>query len=165
MMPELLGSYFIETWELVFRLVLAAGLGFLVGLDRSIKNKPLGFRPFMLVSLGACLFSMTILELGSGPAGSNGIDPVNVGRVMQGVIGGIGFLGAGAIIRSNGSDDLRGSATGAGIWVVGGIGMTVGFGLYALAVAATIVAVIVFVFFGVVREEVADRTKDMNEKT
>lgn len=45
MMPELLGSYFIETWELVLRLLLAAGLGFLVGLDRSIKNKPLGFRP------------------------------------------------------------------------------------------------------------------------
>lgn len=84
-MSELLGSYFIETWELVLRLVLAAGLGFLVGLDRSIKNKPLGFRPFMLVALGACLFSVTILELGSGTAGSNGIDPVDVGRVMPGM--------------------------------------------------------------------------------
>ena len=165
MMPEILGSYFIDVWELVFRLVLAAGLGFMLGLDRSMKNKPLGFRPFMLVSLGACLFSMTILELGSGPAGATGFDPVDVGRVMQGVIGGIGFLGAGAIIRSGNDGDLRGSATGAGIWVVGGIGMTVGFGLYVFAVAATLVAVLIFMVFGVVREEVGDQTEDMNGKT
>lgn len=163
-MPEFLDSYFLDLWEIAFRLVLATALGFLIGFDRSVKNKPLGFRPFMLVSLGACLFSMTILELGSGAANTSGIDSVSIGRVMQGVIGGIGFLGAGAIIKSGSDGDVLGSATGAGIWVVGGIGMAVGFGLYVFAVLATLLAMIVFVMFGAMREEVGERTQDLNDK-
>ncbi len=163
-MSGFLDSYILDLWEIGLRFVLAAGLGFLVGLDRSIKDKPLGFRPYMLVSLGACLFSMAILDLGSTTVDSRGLDPVNVGRVMQGIIGGIGFLGAGAIIKSGSDGDVRGSATGAGIWVVGGIGMAVGFGLYVYAVIATLISVLIFVMFGAFREEVDDQTEDFNGK-
>ncbi len=137
----------------------------MVGLDRSIKHKPIGFRPFMLVSLGACLFAVTILELASGALPPDIGGRIDVSRVMQGVIGGIGFLGAGAIMQSRANGIVQGSATGAGIWTVGGVGMAVGFGLYVPAVLATILAVIIFVIFGLVREEVDDKTDEMNGKT
>lgn len=164
-MSELFTTYYLDIWEIVFRLVLASSLGFLIGFDRSLKNKPLGFRPFMLVSLGACLFAMIALELGLGPLTSDGIAQVDVSRVMQGVIGGIGFLGAGAIIQSGASGGLRGSATGAGIWMVGGVGLAVGFGLYIYGILAAIVAIVIFVVFGMLREEVDDKTDELNEKT
>lgn len=163
-MTEFLATNYLDPLEIVIRLVLAAALGFLVGFDRSAKNKPLGFRPFMLVALGSCLVSMIILELGSGAASAGGIDSVSVGRVMQGVIGGIGFLGAGAIIKSGSDKDVRGSATGAGIWVVGGIGMAIGFGLYLYGILAALVAIVIFVAFGALREEVDEKTDDMNGK-
>lgn len=164
-MAELFATYYLDIWEIAFRLVLAAGLGFLVGFDRSLKNKPLGFRPFMLVSLGACLFAMIVLEIGFGPLTSDGIAAVDVSRVMQGVIGGIGFLGAGAIIQSGASGGVRGSATGAGIWMVGGVGLAVGFGLYIYAILGAIVAIVIFVVFGLLREEVDEKTDELNDKT
>ncbi|MBO6784500.1 MAG: MgtC/SapB family protein [Alphaproteobacteria bacterium] len=162
-MSSYLATYHIDNWEVLARLLLAAALGFAVGFDRSIKNKPLGFRPFMLVSLGSCLFAVTILELTAGALPADIADRVDVSRVYQGLIGGIGFLGAGAIIQSR-SGGVRGSATGAGIWLVGGIGLSVGFGLYFIAIAASVIAVIVFVLFGLLREEVDEKTEDLNDK-
>lgn len=163
-MAEFFASNSLEFWEILFRLVLATGLGFLVGLDRSIKNKPLGFRPFMLVSMGSCLFGMIVVEVGTAANLADGIAKVDVSRVMQGVIGGIGFLGAGAIIQSQANGHVIGSATGAGIWVVGGIGLAVGFGLYIYGFLAAVVAIIVFVVFGLLREEVDAETEALDGK-
>ncbi|MEP4380069.1 MAG: MgtC/SapB family protein [Alphaproteobacteria bacterium] len=164
-MSEMFATYYLEIWEILLRLVLAAGLGFAVGFERSVKSKPLGFRPFMMVSAGSCLFAMLVLELGLGPLTANGIAQVDVSRVMQGVIGGIGFLGAGAIIQSRADGGLIGSTTGAGIWMAGGIGMSVGFGLYIYALLAAAVAVVIFVIFGMLRAEIDENTEDMNGKT
>lgn len=164
-MSDFFATHYLDVWEILLRLVLAAALGFAVGFDRSLKGKPLGFRPFMLVSSGSALFAMMALELGLGPLTSSGIDQVDVSRVMQGVIGGIGFLGAGAIIQSRADGGVIGSATGAGIWMSGGIGMSVGFGLYIYAVLAAVMAVVIFVVFGMLREEVDEKTEEMNGKT
>lgn len=164
-MSDLFTTHYLDAWEILMRLVLAAALGFAVGFDRSLKNKPLGFRPFMLVSAGSALFAMMVLEIGMGPLASDGIAQVDVSRVMQGVIGGIGFLGAGAIIQSRANGGVIGSATGAGIWMSGGIGMSVGFGLYVYAVLAAIVAMVIFIVFGMLRDEVDENMKDMDGKT
>jgi len=134
--------------EASLRLVLAIVLSAGVGLDRELKHKPLGLRTNMLVALGAASFSLMALqlvhELAAGPS-SIQIDPI---RVMEAIVGAIGFLGAAAIIQ--GRFELFGATTGASIWVVGGIGMACGFGFYTLAVAVTVIGLFVLTVLGFV---------------
>ena len=134
--------------EASLRLVLAIVLSAAVGIDRELKHKPLGLRTNMLVALGAASFSLMALqlvhELAAGPS-SIQIDPI---RVMEAIVGAIGFLGAAAIIQ--GRFELFGATTGASIWVVGGIGMACGFGFYTLAVAVTVIGLFVLTVLGFV---------------
>jgi putative Mg2+ transporter-C (MgtC) family protein len=134
--------------EASLRLLLAIVLSAGVGIDRELKHKPLGLRTNMLVALGAASFSLMALqlvhELAGGPS-SIQIDPI---RVMEAIVGAIGFLGAAAIIQ--GRFELFGATTGASIWVVGGIGMACGFGFYALAVAVTVIGLFVLTVLGFV---------------
>jgi putative Mg2+ transporter-C (MgtC) family protein len=132
--------------EAILRLALAIVLSAAVGIDRELKHKPLGLRTNMLVALGAASFSLMALqlvhELAGGPSTIR-IDPI---RVMEAIVGAIGFLGAAAIIQ--GRFELFGATTGASIWVVGGIGMACGFGFYALAVAVTVIGLFVLTVLG-----------------
>ena len=132
--------------EATLRLVLAIVLSAAVGIDRELKHKPLGLRTNMLVALGAASFSLMALqlvhELADGPS-STQIDPI---RVMEAIVGAIGFLGAAAIIQ--GRFELFGATTGASIWVVGAIGMACGFGFYALAVVVTVIGLFVLTVLG-----------------
>jgi putative Mg2+ transporter-C (MgtC) family protein len=148
--------------EAGFRLILAIVLSAGVGIDREIKHKPLGLRTNMLVALGAASFSLMALqlvhELEGGPS-SLRIDP---SRVMEAIVGAIGFLGAAAIIQ--GRFELFGATTGASIWVVGGIGMACGFGFYGLAVVVTVVGLFVLTVLGFItgrgRPDPEDRQAD-----
>jgi putative Mg2+ transporter-C (MgtC) family protein len=127
--------------EASLRLALAILLSATVGIDRELKHKPLGLRTNMLVALGAASFSLMALhlvhDLADGPSTIR-IDP---SRVMEAIVGAIGFLGAAAIIQ--GRFELFGATTGASIWVVGAIGMACGFGFYALALAVTVAGLFV----------------------
>jgi putative Mg2+ transporter-C (MgtC) family protein len=140
------GAERISIQEACLRLGLAIVLSALVGIDRELKNKPLGLRTNMLVALGAASFSLMAMQLvhvlASGPPELR-IDP---GRVMEAIVGAIGFLGAAAIIQ--GRFELFGATTGASIWVVGAIGMACGFGFYALAVAVTVAGMFVLTVLG-----------------
>ena len=118
-------------YEVLIRLVVAAIAGGLIGLEREALHKPAGVRTHMLVSLGAALFVLATLS----------IIPDEVGRIMAGVATGIGFLGAGTIFRSK--DHVKGLTTAASIWAVAAIGLTVGGGQYVLAIAATILVILV----------------------
>jgi putative Mg2+ transporter-C (MgtC) family protein len=142
--------------QVVLRLVAAVVLAFVIGLDRELRNKPVGLRTFMLVSLGAAAFSMVIMELTQTiePDGHLAIDP---SRVAEGIIGGIGFLGAGAIIQ--GARGVVGATTGASIWVVGGIGMACGFGFYAHAAVTTAIAAVVLTILGMVEARLLRRSE------
>ena len=137
----------VSVQEASLRLVLAIVLSAGVGLDRELKHKPLGLRTNMLVALGAASFSLMALqlvhELADGPSTIQ-IDP---SRVMEAIVGAIGFLGAAAIIQ--GRFELFGATTGASIWVVGAIGMACGFGFYALALAVTVVGLFVLTVLGI----------------
>jgi putative Mg2+ transporter-C (MgtC) family protein len=154
LLQELTSTTAVGAEAVAFRLLLAAVLGFVIGLDRELKNRPLGLRSFMLVSIGAALFSLSAQEL-VHLFEQEEIDPT---RVVQGIIGGIGFLGAGAIIQARGS--IIGGTTGATTWLVGGIGMACGFGFYLHAVLATLVAVFVLTVLGLVQRWLGKPSED-----
>jgi putative Mg2+ transporter-C (MgtC) family protein len=118
--------------DLLSRLAIATALGAAVGLDREIHEKPAGFRTHAMVSLGAAL--MTIVGLGfrqdDGP-----IDAGSVSRVLQGIIAGIGFIGGGAILRREDAQVVEGLTTASTIWVVAGVGIAAGLGMWPTALA------------------------------
>ena len=115
------------------RLALAAVLGGAIGLEREYRHKPAGLRTNMLIALGSALFSILSVELGAG-AGSPD-------RIAAQVVTGIGFLGAGAIIRSG--DHIHGLTTAATIWVNAAIGMAAGLGSYTVATVAAAITLVV----------------------
>ena len=129
-------------YEIIARLGLAAVGGALVGLERELHDKPAGLRTNMLVALGAAGFVLTALAStqlvapGEGPVPGGmrlGFDPT---RILQGIVGGIGFLGAGVIIHSSG--DIQGITTAAAMWVVAAVGAACGFGHFDLAAAMVV---------------------------
>ena len=115
--------------EYVLRLILALGLGAILGFERERVDKPAGLRTHILVSLGSCLF--TILSLTAFP----GSDPA---RIASYIVVGIGFIGAGTIIQTR--ERIIGITTAASLWIVASIGMATGAGLYLLAVTTTALA-------------------------
>lgn len=125
-----------EATRLVLRLVLAALLGGLLGWEREAAGKAAGVRTHMLVSMGAAMFVMLALQTG---AQAN-----EASRVMQGVIAGVGFLGAGTILKDSSGNDgpplVRGLTTAAGIWLTAAIGVACGLGKEATAVISAVLA-------------------------
>ena len=122
--------------ELLFRLLVAALFGFVLGIEREYIGKPAGMRTYALVSLGSALFTL-ISKFGFADTVSAAFDP---SRVAAQIVSGIGFLGAGVIVLQG--IKLRGVTTASGIWVSAAIGMAVGTGLYLIALTATLVAVV-----------------------
>ena len=114
--------------EMVLRLLLAAALGAAIGYQRERANKPAGLRTHILISVGAGMFTIASVY-GFGAIG----DP---SRVAAGVVAGIGFLGAGAIMR-RGEGIVEGLTTAATIWAVAAIGIAAGAGLYLIAGVTT----------------------------
>lgn len=128
--------------EFIARLLLASLLGGIIGLEREVHGRAAGFRTHLLVSLGSCLFviaSIFFYELygNTSRIGPSGVDP---GRVAAQVVTGIGFLGAGAIIRDRAS--IRGLTTAACLWIAAAIGLACGIGLYMIAPFVTLLAVV-----------------------
>lgn len=120
-------------YDMVLRLLLAGGLGAVLGVEREFWRKPAGLRTNILIALGAALFTIASI-LFAGPGGSSD-------RVAAQIVTGIGFLGAGAILRNRGG--VHGMTTAATIWVNAAIGMTAGLGEFRLAIAATIITLVV----------------------
>lgn len=141
--PEPFGLF---SLEMAVRLILAMGFGMVLGLDREAQDKPAGMRSHMLVSLAAaCLTIMTFAIIDASEAFGETVraDPL---RVIQAVVAGIAFLGAGAIIQGRGK--VTGITTGASMWVAGAIGIATGLGDYTLAVLTTVFAVSVLFVLG-----------------
>ena len=124
-----------QTTQIIVRLLVAAFLGSLLGLEREMKGKSAGVRTHMLVALGAALFILVPQQAGATVG--------ELSRVMQGLVAGIGFLGAGAIIMGSQQGATRGLTTAANIWLTAAIGVSAGMGRESLAVLSTIIALIV----------------------
>ncbi len=124
-----------QTTQITVRLLVAALLGSLLGFEREMKGKSAGVRTHMLVALGAALFILVPQQAGATVG--------DLSRVMQGLVAGIGFLGAGAIIMGSQQGTTRGLTTAANIWLTAAIGVSAGMGRESLAVLSTIIALIV----------------------
>jgi putative Mg2+ transporter-C (MgtC) family protein len=131
----------ISNWEALFRLVVAAILGGVIGYDREMHNKPAGIRTYMLVAMGAALFmiaSIVIIERLGQPEVSELRVSVDASRIAAGVIAGVGFIGGGMILRTR--ERVTGLTTAAGIWVTAGVGVLVGLGEIEIPIIATLLA-------------------------
>ncbi|MCR4400700.1 MAG: MgtC/SapB family protein [Syntrophomonadaceae bacterium] len=129
-------------WEIVVRLSLACVLGALIGLERESLNRPAGLRTYTLVSVGSALAMIVSLDMYVQYHNYVTADP---GRIAAQVVSGIGFLGAGTIMREGAT--IRGLTTAAGLWVVACIGLAVGAGLYGPAVLTTALILVVLIYF------------------
>ena len=125
-----------QATSLVIRLTVAAILGGLLGIEREQKGKAAGVRTHMMVAMGSALFLVVSQQAG--------IIVADMSRVVQGLLAGIGFLGAGAILKGHDEEKVKGLTTAAGIWMTAAIGMAAGLGLEVTAVISTLLALAIF---------------------
>lgn len=123
---------------ILLRIVLSAALGGLIGIERELHGCAAGLRTHILVCIGSTLFMMTSIMVAVSYSHVGGVDP---SRIASGVVTGIGFLGAGAIIRYGAS--IRGLTTAASIWAIAAIGLAIGAGMYEAAGITTFVVLVI----------------------
>src|SRR5215510_13210686 len=138
--------------DLTIRLLLAAGLGAAMGLEREIRQKPAGLRTNILIAVGSALFTTVSAHFG----GFGGTPD----RIAAQIVTGIGFLGAGAILHSGAS--VHGMTTAATIWVNAAVGMAAGAGQYLMATIATVITLLVLIVVGRV-EAIVERRSNAQE--
>jgi putative Mg2+ transporter-C (MgtC) family protein len=155
-------EYMADPTLLLFgKLALAAGLGIIIGTERSvIARQAAGSRTFALVSLASCLFIVAGASVDAQYVGLVNFDPT---RVLAAVIQGIGFLGAGLIIFRN--DSLHGVTTAAGLWVAAGVGACVGFGMYHVAIFVTLLTILLFIGMWFVENTFKKKFDEMSESS
>ena len=123
-------------WENVLRLILTAVLAALIGYDREKQNKAAGIRTNVIVAVISCVIMILSVEVATFSSSASGVegDPA---RIAAQVVSGIGFLGAGTIIKQE--DKVEGLTTAASLWGVAGLGLAVGYGLYDIAIVAALI--------------------------
>ena len=121
--------------QVIIRLIAATLLGAVVGFERERAGKPAGLRTHTLVSLGTAVFVLACSGVGMSLDG--------LSRVIQGILTGIGFIGAGSILKLSEERDIQGLTTAAGVWMTAAIGVTVGLGSLGVALFSTLLAVII----------------------
>jgi putative Mg2+ transporter-C (MgtC) family protein len=139
--------------ELVQRLLLAAAAGGVIGVEREFRRKSAGFRTNILISMGAAVFTILSLSLGGAT------EPT---RIAAQIVSGIGFLGAGAIIRTRAG--VQGLTTAATVWVNAALGMAAGAGHYHLTAIAAVITLIVLLILAPI-ESALERRIDGNNRT
>lgn len=132
----------------VLRILIAIGIGAVIGAEREYGDKSAGFRTMIMISTGACLFTILSIRIG---------DPDDVTRIAANIVTGVGFLGAGAILREGGR--LMGLTTASAIWLTAALGMGVGGGQIMLVLFATVAILIVLVVFPFI-ERIIDAMRD-----
>lgn len=142
-----------QVTRVTLRLLIAAVLGGVLGYEREKKGKAAGMRTHMLVALGAALFVLIPQQAK--------VTDADLTRVLQGLVAGVGFLGAGAIIRVGDQGEVKGLTTAAGIWLTAAIGMAAGMGREATAVLATLLALFVLSVFPKVAQSLEHRDQSV----
>src|ERR671917_1703578 len=126
--------------HVIVRLVAATILGAVVGIQRERAGKPAGLRTHMLVTLGTAVFVLACSGVGMSSDG--------LSRVIQGIVTGIGFIGAGSILKLNEERDIQGLTTAAGVWMTAAIGVAVGLGSVGVAILSTVFTLIILTLAG-----------------
>ena len=151
------------TTELILRIVSAALLGGLIGLEREIRAKEAGFRTHFLVAMGSALF-MIVSAYGFEGVMTTAEHRWDVSRVAAQVVSGIGFIGAGTIIFRKSENVVRGLTTAAGLWVTAAIGLACGGGLYVVSIASTLLVLAGLEAFNYLLHKVDKNVRSMNEE-
>ena len=146
----------ISEWEMLARLLLAAVLGSMIGLQREHLFWTAGLRTHMLVATGACLF-MIVSAFGFEQALTQAGTRLDPSRIAAQIVTGIGFLGAGSIMMRG--EVIKGLTTAASLWAVAAIGMTIGGGLYGLGVSATVLILIILIAIAPIEHRYRDWIK------
>jgi putative Mg2+ transporter-C (MgtC) family protein len=144
-----------ELKHVLLRMVSAVVLGSIVGIERERAGKPAGLRTHILVSLGT---AVVVLACSRSGMSSDGLS-----RVIQGIVTGIGFIGAGSILKLDEERNIQGLTTAAGLWMTAAIGVAVGLGSLGVAILATVSTVIVLAVAGVHERRLASK-KESEEK-
>jgi putative Mg2+ transporter-C (MgtC) family protein len=142
---------------LLVRIVVAAALGGIVGIERELRDQPAGFRTHMLVSMGACLFTLVGafgFQQFTGGTDTHRIQ-ADLTRVASQVVVGIGFLGGGTILRHGAN--IRGLTTAASLWITAAIGLTVAMGYFFLATMTSLLAVFTLAALKPIERMILDR--------
>ena len=144
--------------QILIRMVAAVLLGFLVGIQREKAGKPAGVRTHMLVSLGTSIVVLACAGMGMQYDAQS--------RVIQGIVTGIGFIGAGSILKLNEERDIQGLTTAAGLWLTAAIGIACGVGTLGIALIASVLTVLVLALAGVIesRDEKAEKAEKKQQK-
>ena len=148
----------LDEMAMALRIGAALAAGAVLGINRELHRKPAGLRTHSLVSIGSALVVMAALILSRGDADS-------VSRVMQGLVAGIGFLGAGVIIHHEAQRRVEGLTTAASVWVAAGLGMACGAGFFTLALLALLAAMAVLVFGEPIERELERRFIKQKDET
>jgi len=129
--------------EVLLRLFVATLIGGIIGLDREVRRKPAGMRTHALVALGSALVTLVVVRFNPG------VEHVDaLSRAVQGIIAGVGFLGGGAILKSDNHEMVHGLTTAASIWLVASLGIACGVGQWIAALIALALALIVLILGG-----------------
>ena len=140
----------------ILPVLLAAGCGTVIGIERQIMHKPAGLRTNVLICLGAAVFTIISREM----AASGSQEPIT--RIAAQIVTGVGFLGAGAVIQDRGG--IHGLTTAATIWLMASVGMACGARFYGLAIFTTVLAILVLVGLGQVDKYLLSRHDDSKPK-
>lgn len=147
-------AYLIANIPLFLKMLLAIGLGAVIGTERTMAHKMAGLRTYALVSLGACVLSIISQSVISQYGMSSGIDPM---RMAAAIVMGIGFLCGGLIIFHE--NKLSGLTTAAGMWVATGIGISVGYGFFTIAIISTLLTIFIFSTLWTFEEKMRDNSE------
>ncbi|QLE56752.1 MgtC/SapB family protein [Nostoc sp. TCL26-01] len=132
--------------NILLRLCLALLIGAIIGIERQLQRKPAGLRTHMLVSFGSAIFTVIPLQITNPQS-----DPEVISRVIQGIAAGVGFLGAGEIVRESSQvskrPEIHGLTSAAAIWVSAGLGIAAGCGLWQLSLTGSILTFAILNFF------------------
>ncbi|MBP6883719.1 MAG: MgtC/SapB family protein [Candidatus Pacebacteria bacterium] len=151
-------NFFTQNSDIIFRLMIAVGLGMAIGVERLIVHKEAGMKTHALVSLGAAVFVIISEAMTAKYINLPGLNPT---MIVSQIVVGIGFLGAGSIMLQG--PRLLGLTTAGGLWVTAGIGMASGLRFYSLAVIATVLVLFILIFVYLLEKPIRRMSGDMGE--
>jgi putative Mg2+ transporter-C (MgtC) family protein len=145
--------------ETLLRMCLATVLAMLLGIERDTKKKPIDFRAFGIIALASCVLAMLAQELYADFSAADNVVSLDLAKIIAGVLTGIGFLGAGAIIKQD-DGAVVGTATGASIWASGALGLSIGFGFYGMALAMFVLMALILLGGGWLSHLLSTKDRD-----
>jgi len=151
-----------NTWDEIFRLLAAAGAGMAIGVNREMQGKPLGIRTLALVAVGTALATLTAVDFRGLDEHPDALSRVVQG-VLQGVLTGIGFIGAGVVLRDKETGTIQGLTTAASVWVTAALGIACALAAWHLVIIGVALTLFILVVVGWLEQKVFPDNGTENE--